>query len=104
MFFCRQDLPGFIGGKAGFDAVGAVLGKVTGNEKLLKQSLRHYAQEAEACKPINFNSRGGDELFGGRGGYLMGALWLQEQLGPDYQPVPTKVSNDDFKKWFRLHV
>ncbi|CAG7823215.1 unnamed protein product [Allacma fusca] len=88
----EKDLPGFIHGKAGVDAVGAVLGKVTGNKKLFETSTRNYAAAADICKPRNFQSKGSDELFVGRGGYLLGVLWLQEKLG--YQPVPIQDVKD----------
>jgi membrane transport protein XK len=84
-------LAAFLLGKAGFYAVGAVLGKEMGNEKLVEESIKGFLEGAKVCKPINFLGCGGDELLVGRAGYLCGALWLQQKLG--YMPVPKKVRN-----------
>ncbi|CAG7723925.1 unnamed protein product [Allacma fusca] len=82
------DSVGFLLGKAGFYAVGAVFGKIMGNRELLNQSLTNYIDAASVCKPIEFLQCGSDELFVGRAGYLFGALWLQEKLGHGYPGVP----------------
>lgn len=83
---------GFLLGKAGVYAVGAVLGKVSGNESLMKQCLANYARVAPICKSLDFLKCGSDELFVGRAGYLLGAVWLHEQLGPSCHPVAKEVS------------
>lgn len=39
--------------------------------------IQAYAAAASNCKAPNFLACGGDELFVGRAGYLLGLLWLQ---------------------------
>jgi len=80
----------FLLGKAGYYAVGAVLGKEMGDEKLSRESLQGFVEGVEVCKPVDFLGCGGDELLVGRAGYLCGALWLQQKLGQ--MPVPREVS------------
>ena len=82
-----MDLAGFLLGKAGFNAIGAVFGKLTGNENLRRQSIKNYLAGGQFCKQIDFLKQGSDELFVGRAGYLIGALWLQQQLGLSYMPL-----------------
>ncbi|ODN01842.1 LanC-like protein 3 [Orchesella cincta] len=82
----QTDEPGFLLGKSGHYAVGAVLGQLTGNQQLTNDCLQSFIAAANVCKPIDFFKPGGDEFLVGRSGYLCGALWLQQKLG--YQPVP----------------
>lgn len=86
----RNDEVAFLLGKGGHYAVGAVLGKLVGNQTLVDECIQKYVAAGDICKPVDFFSNGGDELFVGRAGYLCGALWLQQKLG--YQPVPREVS------------
>ncbi|KAF4525896.1 hypothetical protein B566_EDAN013145 [Ephemera danica] len=64
-------------GDAGIYAVASVIYSALGDNHQAEQYLRMYADCAANCKPINFLSFGGDELFVGRAGYLFGLLWLQ---------------------------
>ncbi|XP_021965389.1 lanC-like protein 3 homolog [Folsomia candida] len=84
----RNDACAFLLGKAGFFAVGVVLGKESGHEDITEENIKNYIEAGEVCKQPNFGKHGGDELFVGRAGYLCGALWLQQKLG--YMPIPQK--------------
>lgn len=87
--YFRSEEAAFLLGKAGHYAVGAVLGKYTGNQQLTDECLQRFNAAANVCKPLDFFRHGADELFVGRAGYLCGALWLQQKLG--FQPVAKEV-------------
>ena len=85
-YFDRNDPVAFLLGKAGANAIGAVFGKLFGDMDLYKKSLAEYVDAAKICKPIGFHPGGSDELFVGRAGYLLGALWIEQNLGGHYFP------------------
>lgn len=53
-----------------------------------EEKLDIYIGHAKQYKPVNFLPYGGDELFVGRAGYVIGALWLAKVFGKPI--VPTK--------------
>lgn len=88
----KKEKSSFLLGNAGIYAVAAVLYKAAKDGVRASDYAKRYAQGAANCKPIDFLSCGGDELFVGRAGYLFGALWLNKQF--DSQIVPVKDMHD----------
>ncbi|XP_015515778.2 lanC-like protein 3 [Neodiprion virginianus] len=84
----KKEKSSFLLGNAGIYAVAAVLHKAAKDSVKASDYAKRYLQGANNCKPINFLSCGGDELFVGRTGYLFGALWLNKHM--DSQVVPLK--------------
>lgn len=46
----------------------------------MKTELEQFYTGFDACKPINFNKHGSDEVLVGRSGYLSGIYWLNDNL------------------------
>lgn len=65
---------------AGIYATAAVISEQRGESTLMRNELDLFFQGFEACKPINFNKYGSDEVLVGRAGYLSGIYWLNENL------------------------
>ncbi|XP_060521281.1 lanC-like protein 3 homolog [Cylas formicarius] len=75
----KQDLPSLILGHCGVYAVASVVYHAIGDETQSKNFRDFYYRAADLCKDQNFLHCGSDELFVGRAGYLMGALWLAKE-------------------------
>lgn len=65
---------------AGIYAVAAVISENRGEENMMKKELELFYTGFEACKPINFNKYGSDEVLVGRAGYLGGIYFLNTNL------------------------
>lgn len=78
----RDERCAFLCGNAGIHAVSAVISDLNKNKDVLQQDLKDFEQGFEACKPINFNKYGSDELLVGRAGFLSGVYWLNQTLRP----------------------
>lgn len=78
----RDERCAFLCGNAGIYAVSAVISDLNKNHEVLQQDLKDFEQGFEACKPINFNKYGSDELLVGRAGFLSGVYWLNQTLRP----------------------
>lgn len=73
---------------AGIYATAAVVSDQRGETALVKAELDLFYSGFEACKPINFNKHGSDEVLVGRAGYLSGIYWLNERLpSKPFQPA-----------------
>ncbi|XP_071112770.1 lanC-like protein 3 [Haliotis cracherodii] len=77
----RDSGTSFILGTSGVYAVGSLIAKSMGNEKLCGEYATKYASYAKEVQKLNFLSCGSDELFVGRAGYLCGVLNLHKKLG-----------------------
>lgn len=75
---------------AGIYATAAVVSDQRGETALVKAELDLFYSGFEACKPINFNKHGSDEVLVGRAGYLSGIYWLNERL-PSKPFQPTQI-------------
>lgn len=78
----RDERCAFLCGNAGIHAVSAAISDLNKNKDVLQQDLKDFEQGFEACKPINFNKYGSDELLVGRAGFLSGIYWLNQTLRP----------------------
>lgn len=78
----RDERCAFLCGNAGIYAVSAVISQLANKNAELQQDLHEFATGFEACKPINFNKYGSDELLVGRAGYLSGVYWLNKNIKP----------------------
>ena len=76
----------FLLGHLGVYALAAVYFARTGDSAKKERYLEKFIGLHTMCKPVDFLACGGDELLVGRAGYLCGALWLHQQLGPDTIP------------------
>ncbi|KAG5894961.1 hypothetical protein JTB14_023310 [Gonioctena quinquepunctata] len=74
-----QDIPSFILGNCGIYAIAAVIFKSIGDDNQSNHFRQLYYSAANICKEQNFLSCGSDELFVGRAGFILGALWLAEE-------------------------
>nr|CAH7719332.1 unnamed protein product [Callosobruchus chinensis] len=81
----KKDVPSFILGNCGIYAVAAAIFKAIGDEQQCKQYYQLYFEAASICKDFNFLSCGSDELFVGRAGYVLGALWMAKETNT---PLP----------------
>ncbi|GAB0095874.1 LanC-like protein 3 homolog [Sergentomyia squamirostris] len=70
----------FLCGNAGIYAVSAAISSESGNSGQLQSDLKNFSAGFEACKPLNFNKYGSDEILVGRAGFLSGVYWLQRTL------------------------
>ncbi|XP_070568983.1 lanC-like protein 3 [Ptychodera flava] len=77
----QSDQPGFLLGIGGVNVAGALISKITGDEKKTAEYLKSYSDAASICQPVHFLQCGSDELFVGRAGYLCGVLALNKALG-----------------------
>lgn len=76
----RDERCAFLLGNAGIYAVAAAISDLTQNTDSMQKELREFEKGFEACKPINFNKYGSDELLVGRAGFLSGIYWLNQTL------------------------
>ncbi|GAB0090335.1 LanC-like protein 3 homolog [Sergentomyia squamirostris] len=53
----------FLCGNAGIDAVSAAISSESGNSGQLQSDLKNFSAGFEACKPLNFNKYGSDEIL-----------------------------------------
>ncbi|KAH1016172.1 hypothetical protein HUJ04_007440 [Dendroctonus ponderosae] len=74
-----KDFPSFILGPAGVYAVAAVLYNSIGDANQSQYFRELYYESSKYCSEPNFLNCGSDELFVGRAGYIMGALWLAKE-------------------------
>lgn len=81
----NKDIPSFILGPAGVYAVAAVLYHAVGDENQSRHFREQFYDAAKYCRNPNFLSCGSDELFVGRAGYIMGALWLAKETNTPIQ-------------------
>lgn len=65
---------------AGIYATASVISEQRGESDLMNTELDLFLSGLDACKPINFNKHGSDEVLVGRAGYLSGVYWLNENL------------------------
>ncbi|XP_059618910.1 lanC-like protein 3 homolog [Phlebotomus argentipes] len=70
----------FLCGNAGIYAVSAVISQELGDQGQCQKDLECFSAGFGACKPINFNKYGSDEVLVGRAGFLSGVYWLQRTL------------------------
>ncbi|XP_055713050.1 lanC-like protein 3 homolog [Phlebotomus papatasi] len=70
----------FLCGNAGIYAVSAAISHESGNQSQYQKDLDCFSAGFAACKPINFNKYGSDEVLVGRAGFLSGVYWLQKTL------------------------
>lgn len=75
----KKDVPSFILGNCGIYAVASVIFKELEDMNQYKQYKNLYYDAAKICLEPNFLSHGSDELFVGRAGYILGALWLAKE-------------------------
>ncbi|XP_022904521.1 lanC-like protein 3 homolog [Onthophagus taurus] len=80
----KSDLPSFLLGNAGIYAIAAAIFNTQLDFSESTKNLNLYIEAGKICKNIEFLSCGSDELFVGRAGYLCGALWLQRELGHNF--------------------
>lgn len=72
------DMYGFLLGRAGYHAVACAFYWNTGSKSKAEEQLQQYINLHQYS---NYNvAYGGNELFVGRAGYLLGAIWLQKQI------------------------
>lgn len=76
----RNDRCAFLCGNAGIYAVSAAIANLTQQQDTFQQDLRDFSDGFDACKPINFNKYGSDEMLVGRAGFLSGVYWLNKTL------------------------
>lgn len=76
----RDDRCAFLCGNAGVYAVSAAIANLTKQQDILQKDLRDFSYGFDACKPINFNRYGSDEILVGRAGFLSGVYWLNKTL------------------------
>nr|XP_023019733.1 lanC-like protein 3 homolog [Leptinotarsa decemlineata] len=81
----NTDMPSFILGNCGIYAVASAVYKAVGDETRSEHFMSCYYKAANICKEQNFLSCGSDELFVGRAGFILGALWLSNETGT---PIP----------------
>ncbi|CAH0551293.1 unnamed protein product [Brassicogethes aeneus] len=74
-----SDLPSFILGNSGIYAVSAAIYEALGDTNQSKLFVQLYHEAGRVCKEPKFLNCGCDELFVGRAGYILGALWLSKE-------------------------
>jgi lantibiotic modifying enzyme len=79
----RRDVPSFILGKSGVYAVASAIYKAIGDTKQSDNFRKMYQEAGNICKDIHFLTCGSDELFVGRAGYVLGALWLSKETNTE---------------------
>ncbi|KAJ8943032.1 hypothetical protein NQ318_022576 [Aromia moschata] len=75
----RKDIPSFILGNCGIYAVASVIYRSAGDQAQSDHFRQLYYEAAHICKEPKFLNCGSDELFVGRAGYILGALWLAKE-------------------------
>lgn len=75
----KLDIPSFILGNCGIYAVASVIYHAFNNKTQSDHFRQLYQDAANICKEPNFLNCGSDELFVGRAGYILGALWLENE-------------------------
>lgn len=76
----KKDVPSLLLGNCGIYATAAVVYKAI-NDKERSDFFRNlYYEAANTCKELRFLDCGSDELFVGRAGYLLGAMWMAREL------------------------
>ncbi|CAH1169532.1 unnamed protein product [Phaedon cochleariae] len=80
-----KEVPSFILGNCGIYAVAAVIYKAVGDDPQSSQFRQLYYDAAKICKEAKFLDCGSDELFVGRAGYVLGALWLSKETDTPIQ-------------------
>ncbi|KAJ8924535.1 hypothetical protein NQ315_007333 [Exocentrus adspersus] len=75
----RKDSPSFILGNSGIYAVAAAVYKAVGDDRESNRYRQVYYEAAQICKEPKFLNCGSDELFVGRAGYILGALWISKE-------------------------
>uniref|UniRef100_A0A6P7GJ71 LanC-like protein 3 homolog n=2 Tax=Diabrotica virgifera virgifera TaxID=50390 RepID=A0A6P7GJ71_DIAVI len=71
-----DSIPSFILGNAGIYAVAATVFNSLGDLNQSNQYIQLYYDSANTVKKQRFLNYGSDELFVGRAGYVLGALWI----------------------------
>ncbi|XP_057654525.1 lanC-like protein 3 homolog [Diorhabda carinulata] len=74
-----EDVASFMLGSAGIYAVAAAVYKSIGELRQSNHFIQLYYDSAKIVKKENFLSHGSDELFVGRTGYILGALWISAE-------------------------
>ncbi|CAG9858056.1 unnamed protein product [Phyllotreta striolata] len=74
-----KEAPSFILGNCGVYAVAACIYKCIGQEPQSNRYIQLYYDCAETVKQPKFLAAGSDELFVGRAGYVLGALWMAKE-------------------------
>lgn len=82
-----NDIPGFILGHCGVYAIAAAFYNAVGNHELSARYRNSFYNAAETCKEQHFLRCGSDELFVGRAGYVLGALWMATETST---PIKSK--------------
>ncbi|CAH0559452.1 unnamed protein product [Brassicogethes aeneus] len=72
------DLPSFVLGNCGIYAVSAAIYEALGDSNTSKLFVQLYQETGRVCREPKFLNCGSDELFVGRAGYVLGALWLSK--------------------------
>lgn len=78
----RDERCAFLAGNAGIYAMSAAISQFTSQSETLKQDLEEFEKGFDACKPIQFNKSGSDEVLVGRAGFLSGVYWLNRLIQP----------------------
>ncbi|KAJ8978929.1 hypothetical protein NQ317_002990 [Molorchus minor] len=81
----RKDVPSFILGNCGIYAVAAAIYKSAGDKQQSDNFRQLYYEAEQICKEARFLNCGSDELFVGRAGYILGALWLSKVTKTPFQ-------------------
>lgn len=76
-----KDVPGFVLGICGVYAIASVVYHAKGKESESFMYREMYDKAAGLCLVKDFLRCGGNELFVGRAGYVMGALWMGKETG-----------------------
>ncbi|XP_019870028.2 lanC-like protein 3 [Aethina tumida] len=74
------DIPSFILGNGGIYAVAAAIYSTLGDMEQGHSYSQQYQEGAQICNAPSFLNNGSDELFDGRAGYIMGALWITKEI------------------------
>lgn len=83
----REERCAFLGGNAGIYAVSAVISQLNHQTDIMQQDLAEFEKGFEACKPIQFNNYGSDEVLVGRAGFLSGVYWLNQTMNTEAFPA-----------------
>ncbi|XP_055685467.1 lanC-like protein 3 homolog [Lutzomyia longipalpis] len=70
----------FLCGNAGIYAVSAAIAQEVGDQTQCQKDLECFSAGFAACRPVNFNKYGSDEVLVGRAGFLSGVYWLKRTL------------------------
>ncbi|RZC38582.1 lanC-like protein 3 -like [Asbolus verrucosus] len=79
----QRDISSFILGNAGVYAVAAAIYQAIGDKIQSDNFKKMYREAGSICKDMQFLSCGSDELFVGRAGYVLGALWLSKETNTE---------------------